>query len=230
MLIRPSIANITKMILVFSVKNPKINISLIDKFLIVAENKHIDVILCFSKTDLDEDKEYRTIANIYKKIGYEVIECSIIDNIGRQELISKIHGDIIVIAGPSGVGKSSLINTLSDNFYQATSNISMKLQKGKNTTTYATLLEFDKDSYIADTPGFSSLKIDDITKEELKDYFIEFDKYSSNCKFKAKCLHELEPSCAVREALEDNLIEKSRYESYIRILNEIKENEKRRKY
>lgn len=196
----------------------------------MAENKHIEAILCFSKIDLDEKKDYKKISDIYKKIGYEIIEYSAIYNIGKEDLLSKINGDIIVIAGPSGVGKSSLINTLSDDFCQATSNISLKLQKGKNTTTYTTLLDFADNSYIADTPGFSSLKLDDITKDELKYYFVEFEKYSLKCKFGNKCLHDLEPSCCVREAFENNLIEKSRYKSYISILNEIKQNQKRRKY
>ena len=106
----------------------------------------------------------------------------------------------------------------------------MKLQKGKNTTTYATLLEFDKNSYIADTPGFTSLKITDIDKYELKDYFLEFKKFEDDCKFASKCLHEYEPCCGIKNAVQNGDIQKSRYDSYLKILDDIKKFEKRRKY
>ncbi|MBF1050928.1 MAG: ribosome small subunit-dependent GTPase A [Peptostreptococcaceae bacterium] len=190
MLVRPNVSNITKLILLFSVKDPKLNAYLIDSFLVMA-NKN---------------------------------------NIGIQDIRTKIKNDITVIAGPSGAGKSSLINKLSSEFNQATSSISMKLQKGKNTTTYATLLKMSKDSYIADTPGFTSLKILDIQKDELKDYFVEFKEHNGACKYANKCLHEHEPNCIIKEELEKENISKSRYESYIRMLNEIKNAEKRRKY
>ena len=136
-----------------------------------------------------------------------------------------------MVAGPSGAGKSSLINNVSSDFNQAISSISSKLQKGKNTTTYATLLKMPmKDSYIADTPGFTSIKATDIKINELKDYFIEFDKYSEGCKFKNKCLHENEPSCSIKTALEEGKIYKSRYDSYIRMLSEIKKYENGGRY
>lgn len=230
MLIRPSVANITKIILLFSVKEPKLNVSLIDNFLVMAEKEHIDVVLCFAKIDLDKEKSYKKISDIYKNIGYEVVEISSYDNIGIREIKSKIKDDITVVAGPSGAGKSSLINKLSDSFNQQTSNISIKLQKGKNTTTYATLLELSDNSYVADTPGFTSLKVSDIEKEDLKQYFIEFRQYEGKCKFSNKCLHEKEPDCKIKQALEEEKINESRYNSYIRILNEIKNFEKRRKY
>lgn len=229
-LIRPSVANITKIILLFSVKEPKINISLIDNFLVMAEKKHIDVILCFGKIDLDKEKSYKKIVDIYKNIGYETVEISSYDKIGIDEIKSKIDKDITVIAGPSGAGKSSLINCLSKDFNQQTSNISIKLQKGKNTTTYASLLKIFEGSYIADTPGFTSLKISDMEKEELKYCFLEFRKYEGKCKFSNKCLHESEPDCFVKEGVEKGEISKLRYNSYIKMLNEIKNFEKRRKY
>ncbi|EHL15165.1 ribosome small subunit-dependent GTPase A [Peptoanaerobacter stomatis] len=230
MLIRPSIANITKMILVFSVKNPKLNTFLIDNFLVIAEKEQIDVVICFSKIDLDEEKNYKNIIKIYQDIGYQTVEISSNDNIGIEDIKLKISGNITVIAGPSGAGKSSLINCISDRFSQTTSDISMKLQKGKNTTTYATLLEFAKNSYIADTPGFTSLKITDIDKYELKDYFLEFKKFEDDCKFASKCLHEHEPYCGVKNAVKNGDIQKSRYDSYLKILDDIKKFEKRRKY
>ena len=230
MLVRPNVSNITKLILLFSVKDPKLNAYLIDSFLVMANKNNIDVVLCFSKIDLDKEKKYKEITKIYQNIGYEVVEISSKNDIGIQDIRTKIKNDITVIAGPSGVGKSSLINKLSSEFNQATSSISTKLQKGKNTTTYATLLKMSKDSYIADTPGFTSLKILDIQKDELKDYFVEFKDYNGTCKYANKCLHEYEPDCIIKEELEKDTISKSRYDSYIRMLNEIKNAEKRRKY
>ena len=191
----------------------------------------IDVVICFSKTDLDEKQSYKEAVKIYEDIGYETVEISSINNTGIEELKSKISGNINVVAGPSGAGKSSLINELSGDFNQAISSISTKLQKGKNTTTYATLLKMPmKDSYIADTPGFTSIKATDIKINELKDYFVEFDKYSEGCKFKNKCLHENEPSCSIKTALEEGKIYKNRYDSYIRMLSEIKKYENGGRY
>lgn len=231
MLIRPSVANITKLILVFSVLEPKLNFYIIDSFLVLAKKNNIDVVICFSKTDLDKEQTYKEAVKIYEDIGYETVEISSVNNTGIEELKSKISGNINVIAGPSGAGKSSLINNVSSDFNQAISSISSKLQKGKNTTTYATLLKMPmKDSYIADTPGFTSIKATDIKINELKDYFVEFDKYSEGCKFKNKCLHENEPSCSIKTALEEGKIYKSRYDSYIRMLSEIKKYENGGRY
>ena len=231
MLIRPSVANITKLILVFSVLEPKLNLYIIDSFLVVAKKNNIDAVICFSKTDLDEEQSYKEAVKLYKDLGYETVEISSINNVGIEELKSKISGNINVVAGPSGAGKSSLINELSVDFNQAISSISTKLQKGKNTTTYATLLKMPmKDSYIADTPGFTSIRATDIDINELKDYFVEFEKYSDGCKFKNKCLHENEPSCSVKTALEEGKIYKSRYDSYIRMLGEIKKYENGGRY
>ena len=192
MLVRPNVSNITKLILLFSVKDPKLNAYLIDSFLVMANKNNIDVVLCFSKIDLDKEKKYKEITKIYQNIGYEVVEISSKNDIGIQDIRTKIKNDITVIAGPSGAGKSSLINKLSSEFNQATSSISMKLQKGKN------------------TPGFTSLKILDIQKDELKDYFVEFKEHNGACKYANKCLHEHEPNCIIKEELEKENISKSR--------------------
>lgn len=231
MLIRPSVANITKLILVFSVMEPKLNLYIIDSFLVVAKKNNIDAVICFSKTDLDEEQTYKKVVNMYEDIGYETVEISSVNDIGIEKLKSKISGNITVVAGPSGAGKSSLINKLSGDFNQAISSISTKLQKGKNTTTYATLLKMKMlNSYVADTPGFTSIRATDINVNELKDYFVEFKKYGDGCKFKNKCLHENEPSCTVKSALSEGKIFKSRYDSYIRMLGEIKKYENGGKY
>lgn len=226
MLNRPYIANVDLAIVVFSVKEPEINSYVIDTFLATIEKENIDILLCFSKVDLDKDRTYKDILNLYDSIGYKTIEVSAIEKTNVDELKKILHGKTSFLAGPSGVGKSSIINSFSDEFNLKTSKISKKLQRGKNTTTYAQLLKIDEDTYVADTPGFTSVKLSEVNHYSVKDYFIEFGRYSNNCKFKNSCMHYKEPNCAIKQMVEEGQINKTRYENYIRIFEETRDKPK----
>lgn len=229
-LIRPNVANIDNILTVFSAKEPAFNFFLVDTFLVTIENIGIHSIIVINKSDLDKEGNCRHYEDIYKSIGYETVCVSTYTGEGIQSLKSVLKSGITVVAGPSGVGKSSIINMLSDKFDQKTSQISTRLQKGKNTTTYASMLQIGDGSYIVDTPGFTSIRTDEIKKEELKKCFVEFDRYSSGCFYAAKCMHDKEPDCAVKDALERGDIHESRYLSYIGMLKNAEKAEKRRKY
>lgn len=220
-LYRPLIANVNLAILVVSVKEPPLNSFIIDSFLVSLEKESIDCLICFSKIDLDSEKNYERLMENYRAIGYETLEISIKNKINIELIKEKINNKVSIVCGPSGSGKSSLINCLSNKFSQKTGSISQKLQKGKNTTTHTSLLKINEDSFVADSPGFTSFKIKDIKKEELKQFFVEFEKFENECKFKASCLHDKEPGCGVKKAVEMDLISKNRYLSYLRMLEEI---------
>ena len=197
-LVRPPIANVDKALIVFAIKNPSPNLSLLDRFIVLAEKENLEIVIVFTKVDLDTD----------------------------GELLGELKENTVVFAGPSGVGKSSLLNEVDKNFELKTGEVSDKIKRGKHTTRHAELLKLECGGMVADTPGFSSLTLDDIDESELKEYFIEFDKYD-DCRFGSRCIHENEPSCAVKEAVENGDISKKRYESYIQLLNEIRSGKRR---
>lgn len=228
LLVRPPIANVTKALLFFSIKDPEPNRSLIDRFIVLASEQNLEVSLCFSKTDLDEDGRLDALAQIYKGLGYPFFDISTYEGRNIQELKNDLKGHITVIAGPSGAGKSSFINTLNEDFEIKTGKVSEKIGRGRHTTRHTELLKIDEDSWIADTPGFSSLSLEHIPSKELKEYFVEFHDYDIDCKFGYDCIHDKEPDCRVREALEQGRIGAERYESYKQLLKEIQEQEKRR--
>ncbi len=228
LLIRPPIANVTKALLIFSVKSPDPNLSLIDRFIVLAEKEALSVVLCFNKIELDEQKSYLEYTEMYKRAGYTVIPTSVQQNIGLEAVKKELKNNITVIAGPSGVGKSSLLNKIDPRLNLKTSDISQKLQRGRHTTRYAQLIELDEDSLVADTPGFSSLNLDTLENSELKEYFIEFHEYDHDCKFGFKCIHLNEPGCRIKEAVQKEEISTQRYQSYLQLLGEIMENNKRR--
>lgn len=219
-LIRPTVANIDQAIIVFSVDNPKPNLNLLDRFLIATEKEDINSIVCFNKVDLDKE-EAKTYENIYTKAGYKVFQTSIKLNIGIDSLKETLYDKTSVFAGPSGVGKSSLLNMLDAEIELETGEVSHKIKRGKHTTRHAELISFHDDSYVVDTPGFSSLSLDEIEENDLKNYFKEFVKYESDCRFYG-CNHLSEPDCKVKEAIENNEISKSRYNSYKLIYDELK--------
>lgn len=220
-LLRPPVSNITQAIVVMSVKNPDINTWLLDKFLLMAEYEGLHTVIVFNKSDLDF-KEAERLKEIYELAGYEVIISSINLDIGIESLKKHLKNNISVFAGPSGVGKSSLLNKIHKGFKLETGNISSKSKRGKHTTRHIELLELDDNSFVLDSPGFSSLNLDFIENEsEVRDYFKEIHEYSKGCKF-LSCLHNKEPGCAVKEAVEKNIIDKKRYENYILLLEEVK--------
>jgi len=227
-LIRPPISNVTKAVLVFAVKTPDPNFSLIDRFIVLAEREGLEIVICFNKIDLLDEADYKDKMAIYQRAGYKVIPVSSKLGTGIEELKIELKGNVTVVAGPSGAGKSSLINQIDENLKLKTSDISQKSGQGRHTTRFAQLIEIDKDSLVADTPGFSSLTLEILEDTELKEYFIEFHEYDHDCKFGFKCIHENEPGCMVKDAVSKNDISLERYESYIQLLGEIKESKKRR--
>lgn len=226
-LVRPPIANVDKALIVFAIKNPSPNLSLLDRFIVLAEKENLEIVIVFTKVDLDTDGELLgELKDIYEVSGYKVISVSNKLKLNIDKIKEELKENTVVFAGPSGVGKSSLLNEVDKNFELKTGEVSDKIKRGKHTTRHAELLKLECGGMVADTPGFSSLTLDDIDESELKEYFIEFDKYD-DCRFGSRCIHENEPSCAVKEAVENGEISKKRYESYIQLLNEIRSGKRR---
>ena len=226
-LVRPPIANVDKALIVFAIKNPSPNLSLLDRFIVLAEKENLEIFIVFTKVDLDPGGELLgELKDIYEVSGYKVISVSNKLKLNIDKIKEELKENTVVFAGPSGVGKSSLLNEVDKNFELKTGEVSDKIKRGKHTTRHAELLKLECGGMVADTPGFSSLTLDDIDESELKEYFIEFDKYDE-CRFGSRCIHENEPSCAVKEAVENGDISKKRYESYIQLLNEIRSGKRR---
>ena len=225
-LVRPPIANLNKALIVFAVKNPTPHLSLLDRFIVLAERENLEIVIILTKIDLDDDNTFEKIKNIYEPCGYKVIGVSNLENKNIDKVKEELKDNTVVFAGPSGVGKSSLLNQIDSNFQLKTGDVSDKIKRGKHTTRHAELFELKFGGMVADTPGFSSLTLDDIEDIDLKDYFIEFEDYD-DCKFGSRCIHQNEPNCAVKEAVENGEIPKERYESYIQLLNEIRQGKRR---
>ncbi|MBC8588628.1 ribosome small subunit-dependent GTPase A [Paratissierella segnis] len=220
-LIRPPVANVTQGIVVMSVKKPDINTWLLDRFLIIGEYQNLDMIICFNKTDLSFS-ETSNLAETYEKIGYRVIITSAKENLGIERLKDILKNHISVFAGPSGVGKSSLLNKINPCFKLETGAISSKSKRGKHTTRHVELFELEENTFVLDSPGFSSLSLDFIEEEsELKNYFREIKKYGRDCRF-LSCLHDKEPNCNVKKLVEESIISKARYDNYIQFLEEVR--------
>ena len=226
-LIRPAVANVDQTLVIFAAAKPDPNLNLLDRFLIMMEQKDVPVILVFNKTDVAEASKLEEYAEIYENCGYQVLRVSALQEDGISEIKEVLKGKTSTVAGPSGVGKSSIINLLQSDIHMETGNISEKIERGKHTTRHSELIAIAEDTYIFDTPGFSSLYVTDMEKEELKSYFPEFAPYEEECKFLG-CVHVNEPICGVKEALKDGKISQSRYENYKLLYEELKENEKRK--
>ena len=225
-LVRPPIANVDKALIVFAIKNPSPNLSLLDRFIVLAEKENLEIVIILTKADLDNGEELNKIKDIYELSGYKVIPVSNKQKMNIDKVKEELKGNVVVFAGPSGVGKSSLLNEIDKNFELQTGEVSDKIKRGKHTTRHAELLKLECGGMVADTPGFSSLTLDDIDETELKEYFIEFNDFD-DCRFGSRCIHEKEPSCAVKEAVENGEISKKRYDSYIQLLNEIRQGKRR---
>ena len=240
-LIRPAVANINQAMIVFALKDPDPALNLLDRFLILMEMQGVKTVICFNKSDLVTElsleesslKTYKTgtkadqsyveyIASIYEKAGYEVIITSTKEGENIDLVKKALKSKTTAFAGPSGVGKSSMLNAIMPEAESETGEISKKLGRGKHTTRHSEIFNLEGDTYIMDTPGFSSLDLSMIKPEELKNYYPEFVKEEDYCKF-AGCLHLNEPVCGVKDALEEGRISLERYENYKLLYEELKQ-------
>lgn len=217
---RPKMANLTQLILVVSMKMPSPDLLLLDKQLVFAEFMGLKATIVLNKVDLEDKEEIDRIAKLYESIGYKVIQTNAKEGIKVGEIKTLLEGETTAFAGNSGVGKSTLINSIFEQELTQEGDISDKNQRGKNTTTSTTLYKYKENSYIADTPGFSTFEINEIPKEDLCHYFVEFVPYLDKCEFQG-CSHIKEENCGVKDALESGKISSQRYENYIKIYNNL---------
>lgn len=221
-LIRPAVANVDQAFLIFAMENPKPNFLLLDRFLIMMEQQKIPVVICFNKKDVGEKKEMEKLYEIYTGCGYRVVLSSTYEGEGMDEIREILKGKTTVVAGPSGVGKSSITNCMQGEVQMETGEISKKLKRGKHTTRHSQVIPVEKNTFLVDTPGFSSLYLTDMKEEELRDYFPEFVMYEPQCRFQG-CMHIHEPGCAVKKALSEGKISQQRYDNYLALYEELKE-------
>ncbi|MBR3607498.1 MAG: ribosome small subunit-dependent GTPase A [Lachnospiraceae bacterium] len=224
-LIRPAVANIDQALVIFSMTGPEPNLNLLDRFLIMMRQKEIPGILVFNKCDLVGEEQRERLRSVYEKSGCKILFVSAKKQQGIREIKELLEKKTTTVAGPSGVGKSSLINLLQSSVNMETGSISEKIQRGKHTTRHAEFIFMGEDTYILDTPGFSSLAVFDMEKEELEQYYPEFEEYKENCRFHG-CSHTHEPGCRIKEAVEEGNINKERYYNYLLIYEELKNKKK----
>jgi len=220
-LARPAVANANQLIIVISVNSPGPDYLLLDKLLIEAQRQNMNACICINKIDLDSENIHKEIMNSYAVTGFKVISTSFKTNVGFEDLQKLLEGRISVFAGQSGVGKSTILNTIMDSCVMETGELSEKVKRGKHTTKHAELLVFGKEGFVVDTPGFSSYSLEGMKRDELQFYYPEFSEHIKNCRFTG-CSHINEPDCGVKDALEKFKIDGSRYKRYVRLFNEIK--------
>ena len=219
---RPYIANVDLIILIFAHRNPEPSEQLIAKFLVLAETSGVPYMIVFNKADLVEKSTAAKQANTYRNYGYKVICTSVVTHLGKRSLQKALIGKIGVLAGPSGVGKSALVNMIAPGFNLQTGDLSEKIGRGKHTTREVQLLQIKPKSFLADTPGFSQISLDFLKPPELAGGFPDFGIYLNSCKFKT-CLHQSEPGCSIKTAVSEGQISLKRYQSYLNLLSEVKE-------
>lgn len=220
-LIRPAAANVDQAMVVFALSHPAPNFNLLDRFLLMMERQNMPVILCFNKADQEQGQDGWDFMGSYRKAGYQVLSISALEKDGVEEVRRLLAGKTTVLAGPSGVGKSTLTNALYPQAEMETGEISKKIQRGRHTTRHSELFWIGEDTYMMDTPGFSSLYVEDLEPEELKNYFPEFAPFEDQCRFLG-CVHVGERECGVKEAVEAGKIAGSRYDNYLLMYQELK--------
>lgn len=216
-LIRPNVANVDQALLIFACTHPEPNLNLLDRFLIMMEGQNLPVIICFNKMDLATETERERLASIYEKAGYRVVFSCGKERESLMDVKEALKGKTTTVAGPSGVGKSTIINALLEEERMETGDISKKIERGKHTTRHSELFALEDNTFIMDTPGFSSLSLFDVKKEDLWKYYPEFTLHEPKCRFTG-CMHDKEPDCGVKAAVESGEIARERYENYATLL------------
>ncbi|MCM1541383.1 MAG: ribosome small subunit-dependent GTPase A [Blautia sp.] len=224
-LIRPAVANIDQALVIFAIVSPRPNFNLLDRFLIMMQQQGIPCIICFNKQDLDKEGDGRRYQDIYESCGFRTISVSASEQKGIGELKELLRGKTTTVAGPSGVGKSSIVNCLQSGVIMETGQISRKIERGKHTTRHTELIAAGADTYILDTPGFSALGLFDLEKEQLGGFYPEFAEYGQYCRFRG-CAHINEPECGVKDAVAEGRISRMRYENYRLLYEELKNRKK----
>ncbi len=226
-LYRPPVANVDQAVILFAIVKPDPNYNLLDRFLIMMRQQNLPVIICFNKQDIATEKEQKELHDAYEKCGYKVLFVSVKEERGLDELKALLKGKTSTLAGPSGVGKSSLLNKLVPDADMQIGELSRKIDRGKNTTRHSELFyvkelsEGGEDTFIIDTPGFTSLELRDVTADELMGYYPEFEQFEPSCRF-GGCSHIAEPDCGVKAALEAGELSNVRYDNYRIIYKDLK--------
>ena len=220
-LVRPNVANVDQALLIFAITHPAPSYNMLDRFLITMNQRNLPAILCFNKQDLATEQEIRELRETYESCGCRVLFVSVLSPDTLGEVRSILRGKTTVLTGPSGVGKSTLINTICPGARMQTGELSRKISRGKNTTRHVELLTGEQDTYLVDTPGFTSLYLMDLEAEDLRHYYPEFEEYEGKCRFDG-CVHRKETGCAVHMALEQGKISRIRYKNYCELFEELK--------
>lgn len=221
-LIRPPVANVDQGIVVFSVTYPEMHLDLLDRFLVMMAMEDIKAYIVLNKIDESNEAAYKDVVEDYKKSGYEVLCVSAKKNYNVDGLLALLKDKTSFFAGPSGVGKSTLLNAIAPNLKLKTGEVSEKIKRGKHTTRHVELLPLEQGGFVLDTPGFTSLQFETIEANELRHCFPEFRKHEGECRFKG-CVHIHEPGCRIKEALEEGDIVRSRYDNYVAYYNQLKD-------
>ena len=219
-LIRPAAANVDQALVIFAITNPEPNFNLLDRFLVMMDYQNLPTVILFNKEDLAGDSEKERVKNIYRDCGCTLLFASAAKEQGLSEVREILMGKTTILAGPSGVGKSSLTNYLMQESTMETGDVS-RIGRGRHTTRHSEIFCMEKDSYICDSPGFTSLMLPDIEAGELRYYYPEFAWYEGKCRFNG-CVHVNEPDCAVKSAVEEGIICRERYDSYLCLYDELK--------